>query len=113
MPQPKLDEIAAALRANPEIRQITITGHTDRLGSDAYNLALSQRRADAVKAYLASKGVAANRLIAVGKGKADPVVRCEDRDRDALIACLQPNRRVEVESITVERRGSDPAQASR
>jgi len=48
--------------------------------------------------------VAAARLIAVGKGKADPVVHCDNRDRSALIKCLEPNRRVVVEPITVERR---------
>jgi len=45
-------------------------------------------------------------LIAVGKGKANPVVRCENSDREALIHCLEPNRRVEVEQITVTRRVS-------
>jgi OOP family OmpA-OmpF porin len=104
MPPPKLDEIASALINNPQIKAVTITGYTDRLGSDEYNIELSQRRANAVKSYLVGKGVAAYRLIAVGKGKADPVVHCDNSDRSALIKCLEPNRRVVVEPMTVERR---------
>ena len=107
-PQPRLDEIARMMNANPQIGTVTITGYTDRLGSDEYNLKLSQRRADAVKAYLVSKGVAASRLRAVGRGEADPVVQCGEKDRAALIKCLEPNRRVEVESITVEQRRDRP-----
>jgi len=103
-PQPKLDEIARAMIDNPKIGNVTITGYTDRLGTQAYNLKLSQRRAEVVKGYLAMKGVAAGRLTAVGKGEANPVVQCHDKDRQALIKCLEPNRRVEVEQITVERK---------
>ena len=103
-PQPKLDEIADVLRRHPQIGTVTITGYTDRLGTEAYNQALSERRANAVKGYLVEKGVASARLKAVGKGEADPVVRCDDAAKGELIKCLEPNRRVEVESITVERR---------
>ena len=83
---------------------VTIAGYTDRLGSDEYNVELSQRRANAVKSYLVGKGVAADRLIAVGKGKVDPIVHCDNSARSALIKCLEPNRRVVIEPITVERR---------
>jgi OOP family OmpA-OmpF porin len=83
---------------------VVITGYTDRLGSDKYNQKLSERRATAVKDYLVGKGVAANRLKAEGKGKANPVVQCNNKKRADLIACLEPNRRVEVEQITIERR---------
>ncbi len=103
-PQTKLDEIASVLQANPSVGNVRITGYTDRLGSDAYNLKLSQRRADAVKTYLVGKGVAASRLSTMGKGEADPVVQCSDKGRAALIKCLEPNRRVEVEDITIEKR---------
>jgi outer membrane protein OmpA-like peptidoglycan-associated protein len=104
MPQPKLDEIADVLKKHPQIGDVDITGHTDRLGSEAYNMALSKRRADAVKGYLVNKGVESRRLRAVAKGESSPVVQCDDKDTGGLIKCLEPNRRVEVESITVERR---------
>lgn len=104
MPQSKLDEIATVLNKHSEVDHVMITGYTDRIGSDKYNMGLSQRRAVAVKDYLISKGVDANRLTTQGKGKADPVVVCTDKKRPALISCLAPNRRVEVEQISIERR---------
>ncbi|MEH6436264.1 OmpA family protein [Massilia sp. DD77] len=104
LPSPKLDEIAAALQADPSVTDVDVTGYTDRLGSEKYNLALSERRANAVRDYLVSKGVDANRLKAYGKGEANPLVTCNQKKRAELIACLEPNRRVEVEQITVERK---------
>ena len=104
MPQNRLDEIASALGRNASTGDIVITGYTDRIGSGQYNQKLSERRALAVKTYLASKGLEASRLKARGKGEADPVVVCTDKKLPALISCLEPNRRVEVEKITVERR---------
>jgi len=101
--QPKLDDIASFLNANPTVDKVTITGYTDRIGPAAYNQKLSERRANAVKDYLVGKGVAATRLEAVGKGAANPVVTCNNRKRSELIKCLEPNRRVEVEQITVEK----------
>ena len=101
---PKLDEIAAALNANPSIDNVVITGYTDRLGSDKYNQKLSERRAAAVKDYLVSKGIPSAKITTIGKGEANPVVTCNNKKRADLIACLEPNRRVEVEQITIERR---------
>ena len=103
-PQPKLDEIAKVLNDNPSIDNVVVTGYTDRLGSDKYNQKLSLRRAETVKGYLTGKGINAARITAEGKGEANPVVQCKKTKRAALIACLEPNRRVEVEQITVERR---------
>jgi len=102
--QPKLDEIANALSTDTAINNVTISGYTDRLGSTQYNQKLSERRANAVKDYLVGKGIDAGRLQAVGKGEANPVVQCNQKKRAALIECLAPNRRVEVEQITIERK---------
>jgi OOP family OmpA-OmpF porin len=103
MPQPKLDEVASALSTNRDISNVVITGYTDRIGSSKYNQKLSERRAVTVKNYLTSKGVDANRLKAEGRGEANPVVVCTDKKLPALIKCLEPNRRVEIENINLQR----------
>lgn len=93
-----LDEMAAGLRERGDrLRSVRVVGYADRLGDDAYNRDLSQRRADAVKAYLVSQGVPGDRVITEGAGNSDPVKECHDTSRAPLIACLAPNRRVEVE----------------
>ncbi len=104
MPQPRLDDIAAALSADPSITDVDITGYADRLGSTKYNQKLSEKRANAVRDYLVSKGIDGKRLKAYGKGESNPIVTCNNKKRADLIKCLEPNRRVEVEQITVERR---------
>ena len=82
--------------------RITVEGHTDRLGTSAYNEKLSQRRAEAVKAYLAGPGgIDSAKIATVGKGETQPVTKTEDcrgnKPNPKLIACLQPDRRVDVE----------------
>ncbi|HQZ01016.1 MAG TPA: OmpA family protein [Thauera sp.] len=97
----KLDELAAKSK-QLKLEVILAVGHTDRLGSDGYNQKLSERRAAAVKTYLVSKGVEANRVYTEGKGEKQPVTgaKCNTvKNRKALIDCLQPDRRVEVEVI--------------
>jgi len=96
-----LDQFAHEL-AGTHFDAITVEGHTDRLGSQAYNQKLSMRRAEAVKSYLVSAGgVDAGRVSAVGKGESQPVTKAEDcrgaKPNPKLIACLQPDRRVDVE----------------
>ncbi|MCW5581482.1 MAG: OmpA family protein [Luteimonas sp.] len=92
-----LDALAAKLAAGPHpVRVVNVIGHSDRIGSDKANLALSTRRAEAVRDYLVARGVEAGLITAVGRGSIEPVVACEGERGDALIACLAPNRRVEV-----------------
>ncbi|MBS1208162.1 MAG: outer membrane protein precursor [Proteobacteria bacterium] len=102
--QPKLDEISDVLTRDATITNVNIIGYTDRLGSEKYNQKLSQRRADAVKTYMTNKGIDGKRLTATGRGESNPVVECSEKGRSALIKCLEPNRRVEVEQIVIERR---------
>ncbi|MFZ6758575.1 OmpA family protein [Undibacterium sp. Ji50W] len=103
-PQPKLDNIAAALNSNMQINQIVITGYADRIGSNQYNLKLSEKRAVSVKDYLLGKGVASERMSANGKGESNPVVECSNKKRADLIVCLEPNRRVEIEQFSFDQR---------
>jgi OOP family OmpA-OmpF porin len=94
-----LDDLMRVLQgANYEV--ILAIGHADRIGNAAYNQKLSLRRANAVKQYLVEKGIAPNRIYADGKGETQPLTKpadCRMKDRKALIACLQPDRRVDVE----------------
>ena len=92
-------EIIAKLKDVQKLELVLVTGHTDRIGSQAYNQKLSERRADAVRNYLVSKGVAKDKIETLGMGKTQPVpgVSCTMTAMKELIACLAPNRRVEVE----------------
>ena len=95
------DTFARALQG-AQYDTIKVEGHTDRLGSTAYNQKLSQQRAEAVKAYLfSSGGLAASKISAAGKGKSTPVSKPEDckgeRAARKLISCLQADRRVDIE----------------
>lgn len=87
-----LDEIAAALVADPQLK-ITVEGHADSTGEQAFNLDLSQRRAEAVVDYLVGKGVAPSRLSAKGYGEDRPVADNETREGRAK------NRRVQLTRI--------------
>ena len=88
----KLDDLAGKVGAiNLEV--VIAVGHTDSVGSSAYNQALSVRRAEAVTAYLVSKGIESNRVYTEGKGLTQPVADNATREGRAK------NRRVEVEVV--------------
>ena len=92
-------EIISKLPGVQKLELVLVTGHTDRIGTQAYNQKLSERRADAVRDYLVSKGVAKDKIETLGMGKTQPLpgVSCDQKAMKELIACLAPNRRVEVE----------------
>jgi OOP family OmpA-OmpF porin len=97
----KLDKLAADIKGI-KLEVIIAVGHADRFGTDAYNQKLSEKRAEAVKAYLVSKGVEPNRVYTEGKGKKQPVTKadqCKGPKSKKVVDCLQPDRRVEIEVI--------------
>lgn len=88
----KLDDLAAKLKATA-LEVIIAIGHTDAIGSSEYNQKLSVRRAEAVKAYLVSKGIEPNRVYTEGKGKSQPIA--DNRTAEGRAK----NRRVEIEVV--------------
>lgn len=79
-----------------QMQDILVVGYTDRIGSNQANVQLSKQRAESVRGYLVQGGVPASAIHSEGRGSANPVVQCSNKDRTALIACLSPNRRVEL-----------------
>jgi len=97
----KLDKLAADIKGI-KLEVIIAVGHADRFGTDAYNQKLSEKRAEAVKAYLVGKGVEPNRVYTEGKGKKQPITKadqCKGPKSKKVVDCLQPDRRVEIEVI--------------
>ncbi len=94
-----LDDLTRVLQgASYEV--ILAIGHADRIGSVKYNQRLSVRRANTVKQYLVGKGIEPNRIYTEGKGESQPLTKpgdCRMTNRRALVVCLQPDRRVDVE----------------
>ena len=88
----KLDDVVSKL-GSINLEVIIAVGHTDSVGSDAYNQALSLRRSEAVKSYLVGKGVEKNRVYTEGKGEKQPVADNKSGDGRAK------NRRVEIEVV--------------
>ncbi|MGL5632270.1 MAG: OmpA family protein [Azovibrio sp.] len=100
-----LDQVVAKSQ-ELKLEVILAVGHTDRIGRDAYNQTLSEKRAAAVKEYLVAKGIEPNRIYTEGKGRTQPVTgdQCkkmgaENRHNKKLVECLHPDRRVDIELI--------------
>lgn len=94
-----LDDLVRQLQG-ASYDNISAIGHTDRLGGNAYNQKLSERRAHAVKDYLVSKSIPASRITSAGKGEMEPITKagdCRGPKSVKVVACLQPDRRVDVE----------------
>ena len=93
----KLDDLVSKIR-DVNLEVIIAVGHTDSVGTDAYNQRLSVRRAEAVKAYLVSRGIEANRVYTEGKGEKQPVAD------NKTAAGRAKNRRVEIEVVGTRNR---------
>jgi outer membrane protein OmpA-like peptidoglycan-associated protein len=94
----ELDKLRDFLLENPKIR-IQVSGHTDAVGDESYNLRLSRARAEAVVNYLVSKGVSSNRLKAVGFGQTKPIARNINKDGSDNPLGRQLNRRIEISTL--------------
>lgn len=96
----ELTSLAEQLKTFDQLKltAINVIGHTDRLGSADYNNKLSVERANTVRQYMVNQGLPADKVSADGMGSTQPVKECaDDKNKAALIECLQPNRRVEIE----------------
>ena len=96
----ELTSLAEQLKTFDQLKltAINVIGHTDRLGSADYNNKLSVKRANTVRQYMVNQGLPADKVSADGMGSTQPVKECaDDKNKAALIECLQPNRRVEIE----------------
>jgi len=86
------------IAAVPGVRYV-VRGHSDRLEAEEYKQAISERRAEAVRAYLAGQGVAEQNIQLVGFGASISLTACAQRERTMLVSCLAPDRRVTVEVV--------------
>lgn len=101
----KLDELVGKMR-EINVTSITATGHSDRIGSAETNQRVSENRAESVKVYLVSRGVQADLISVAGMGESQPATGADDCKGPAtakVIACLQPDRRVDIEVMGTQK----------
>lgn len=93
-----LDNLANVLKGSADVKNASIVGYADIIGTDSYNQKLSEQRAANVKSYLAEKGYFNTSIAQVrALGKTDQFASCDNMKRPEKIKCLRPNRRVELE----------------
>ncbi|MFL9869721.1 OmpA family protein [Paraburkholderia fungorum] len=92
-----LDQIIVRIKQHSGVQSISVVGHTDRLGSETVNQPLSLARAQTVREYMIKHGLDAEVIRATGVGSRDSTTQCPDGESRAVIACLQPDRRVSIE----------------
>nr|WP_314169099.1 OmpA family protein [uncultured Neisseria sp.] len=116
-------KVLAQRLGQTNVQSVRVEGHTDFMGSEKYNQALSERRANVVANYLVSNGVPASKISAVGLGESQAQMTqvCEAevaklgakaskaKKREALIACIEPDRRVDVKIRSIVTRQVAPA----
>ncbi|MBI3899128.1 MAG: OmpA family protein [Gammaproteobacteria bacterium] len=96
-----LDTVAEHARSAENVN-VRVVGYADQIGSDDYNMALSRRRAEAVRTYLVEHGVSENAIEVEARGETDPIVSCDGHQGTALVNCLRVNRRSEVQFSALE-----------
>jgi outer membrane protein OmpA-like peptidoglycan-associated protein len=96
----ELDKLVVLLTDNPDLK-IEMGSHTDSVASDAYNIQLSQRRAESTVNYLIRKGIAPDRLVAKGYGESKPIARNTNPDGSDNPAGRQKNRRTEFKILEI------------
>jgi outer membrane protein OmpA-like peptidoglycan-associated protein len=95
----QLTELAHGVSKMDQVTGVEIAAFADRLGSAPYNQRLSQARAETIRSLFAKEGVSAEMVQAQGFGSSRPVVQCNNKNHDALVKCLAPNRRVEIQVL--------------
>ena len=103
----QLEALVSSLKSDKLLKSVAVEGHTDYLGSEKYNQALSEKRANAVKDYFVAAGIPADKVTAVGKGEAEAKLTAECtakkfKKRADLIACLAGDRRFDVKVETAK-----------
>jgi OOP family OmpA-OmpF porin len=92
----KLDKAIEQIKTHESVNEITVVGYTDRIGSAAINQRLSLARANTVRTYLIAHGLDSSVIHTEGVGSDQPISHCPDGSSRAVIACLQPDRRVSI-----------------